>query len=77
MFFWLCWIFIALGGFSLVAGSGGCSSLRCAGFSLCGFSCCGTQIQGLWALVVTAHGLNCTLGCGIFPDQGLNPCTPH
>ena len=76
MLFWLCWIFIALGGLSLVAGSGRCSSLRCAGFSLCGFSC-GAQIQGPWALVAIAHGLNCSLECGIFLDQGLNPCTLH
>ena len=23
-----------------------------------------------WASVVVAHGLSCTLACGIFPDQG-------
>ena len=33
-YFWLCWIFIAVHGLSLVAVSGGYSSLRCAGFSL-------------------------------------------
>ena len=33
-YFWLHWIFIAARGLSLVAASGGCSSLRCAGFSL-------------------------------------------
>ena len=33
---------------------------------------------GSWALehrlraVVVAHGLNCSVTCGIFPDQGLN-----
>ena len=27
--------------------------------------------------VVVAHGLNCCLACGIFPDQGLNPCPLH
>ena len=32
--FWLCWVFVAVGRLSLVATSGGYSSLRCAGFSL-------------------------------------------
>ena len=54
-FFWLCWVFIAARGLSLVAASGGYSLLRCAGFSLqwllllqsmgsrhAGFSSCGT-----------------------------------
>ena len=33
-YFWLCWVFVAACGLSLVAVSGGYSSLRCAGFSL-------------------------------------------
>ena len=44
---------------------------------------------GIWALVVAipglqstgsivvAHGLNCSVACGIFPDQGSNPCFLH
>ena len=24
-----------------------------------------------------AHGLSCSVACGIFPDQGLNPCALH
>ena len=31
--FWLCWVFVAARGLSLVAASGGYSSLLCAGFS--------------------------------------------
>ena len=27
--------------------------------------------------VVVAHGLSCSKACGIFPDQGLNPCLLH
>ena len=55
---WLRWVFIATGGLSLVAASGGYSSLRRAGFSLrwllllrsmgsrrTGFSSCGTWAQ--------------------------------
>ena len=29
------------------------------------------------ASVVGAHGLSCSAACGIFPDQGLNPCPLH
>ena len=36
---------------------------------------------GSWALsavsVVVAHGPSCSMGCGIFPDQRLNPCLLH
>ena len=28
-------------------------------------------------LVVVAHRLSCSEACGIFPDQGLNPCLLH
>ena len=27
--------------------------------------------------VVVAHGLSCSVACGIFLDQGSNPCPPH
>ena len=84
IYFWLSWVFVAVRGLSLVAASGGYSSLRCAGFSLrwllllrstgsrhTGFSSCGTR-----ALFV-AHGLSCSAACGIFPDKGWNPCPLH
>ena len=48
-YFWLRQVFVAACGFSLVAASGGCSSLRCAGFSLGGFSCCGARALGVKA----------------------------
>ena len=34
---------------------------------------------GLWStgLILVAHGLSCSLACGIFPDQGLNLCLLH
>ena len=64
-------------GLSPVVASGGHSSSRCAGLSL------------LWPLllrstgsrragsVVVAHRLCCSAACGIFPDQGSNPCPLH
>ena len=58
IYFWLCWVFVAVHGLSLVAVSGGYSLLRCVGFSLqwllllqsmgsrhTGFSSCGTRAQ--------------------------------
>ena len=57
-YFWPHWVFVAVRGLSLVATSGGYSSLWCAGFSLqwllllwstgsrcMGFSSCGSQAQ--------------------------------
>ena len=76
-------------GLSPVAASGGHSSSRCAGLSLSrplllrstgsrragsvvvahGPSCSGS--------VVVAHRPSCSAACGIFPDQGSNPCPLH
>ena len=57
----------------------------CAGFSLrwllllwsmgsrhTGFSSCDHS-----GSVVVPHGLSCSVACGIFPDQGSNPCPLH
>ena len=70
IYLWLCWGFVAARGLSLVAASGGYSSLWCAGFSLrwllslqgtgsrhAGFSSCGTWAQQLWltGLVAPRH----------------------
>ena len=77
IYFWLCWVFVSMRGLSLVAASGGHSSSRCVDLSL------------LWPLllrstgsrhagsVVVAHGPSCSAACGIFPDQGSNPCPLH
>ena len=61
IYFWLHWVFVAALWLSLVAASGGYSSLWCASFSWLwllllwsmgsrrtGFSSCGTQAQQLW-----------------------------
>ena len=49
--FWVCWVFAAGLGLSLVALSGSYSSLQCARFS-----CCATRALGSQAAVVVAHG---------------------
>ena len=75
--FWLCWVFVSLEGLSLVAASGGHSSSRCTGLSLSWpllLRSTGSRRAGS---VVVAHGPNCSVACGIFPDQGSNPCSLH
>ena len=64
-------------GLSLVAASGGHSSSRCAGLSLSQpllLRSTGSRRAGS---VVVAHGPSCSVACGIFPGQGLNPCPLH
>ena len=34
-------------------------------------------LKGALASVVVAHRLSCPAACGIFPDQGSNPCPLH
>ena len=77
IYFWLCWVFVSVRGLSLVVASGGHSSSRCAGLSL-------SRPLLLWSTgsrragsVVVAHGPSCSAACGIFPDQGSNPCPLH
>ena len=76
-YFWLCWVFVSVRGISPVAASGGHSSLRCAGLSLSRpllLRSTGSRHAGS---VVVAHGPSCSAACGIFPDQGSNPCHLH
>ena len=85
IYFWLRWAFVVARGLSLVAVSGGYSSLWCVGFSLrwlllfwsTGSRCVAFSHCGMLGSVVVAHGLSCSATCGIFPDQGWNPCPLH
>ena len=77
IYLWLCWVFVSVRGLSLVAASGGHSSSRCAGLSLSwplSLRSTGSRRAGS---VGVAHGLSCSAACGIFPDQGSNPCALH
>ena len=62
---------------------------HCGGFSCCraralgvwasvvvahGLSSCGSWALEAQTSVAVAHGLSCSAVCGIFPDQGSNPC---
>ena len=77
IYFWLCWVFVSVRGLSLVVASGGHSSSRCAGLSLS----CPLLLQSTGSSragsVVVAHGSSCSAACGIFPEQGSNPCPLH
>ena len=64
-------------GLSLVAASGGHSSWRCAGLSLSRPLLLRSTRSRRAGSAVVAHGPSCSAACGIFPDQGSNPCTPH
>ena len=77
IYFWLCWVSVSVRGLSPVAASGGHSSSRCTGLSLSRpllLRSTGSRRAGS---VVVAHGLSCSTACGIFPDQGSNPCPLH
>ena len=77
IYLWLCWVFISVRGLSLVAASGGHSSSRCAGLSLSRpLPLRGTGSRRAGSVVV-AHGPSHSTACGIFPDQGSNPCPLH
>ena len=60
-YFWLCWVFIAVRGLSLVAASS--ATLCCSAWaSHCsGFCCCRARALGAWASVVAACGIS---SCG-------------
>ena len=64
---------------------------HCGGFSRCGARALGTRASVVVArglsscgfpalehrLSSCVHGLSCSAACGIFPDQGSNPCPLH
>ena len=77
IYFWLCWVFAPVRGLPPVAASGGHSSSRCAGLSLSRpllLRSTGSRRAGS---AVVAHGPSRSVACGIFPDQGSNPCPLH
>ena len=71
---WLCWVFVAACGLSLVVASGGYSLVAVRGPLTVVVFCCGAQGLGTWALVAAVHGLRCPAARGILLDQGSNSC---
>ena len=82
---WLCWVFIAALKLSLVVASGVTLQLWHTGPSHCGgFSYCRAQASAVAAHTLQRAGsltvaprLSCSKTCGIFPEQGWNPCPLH
>ena len=77
IYLWLCWVFVSVQGLSLVAASGGHSSLRCAGLSLSWPLLLRSTGSRRTGSAIVAHGPSRSAACGIFPDQGSNPCPLH
>ena len=77
VYFWLCWVFVFVRGLSPVAASGGHSSSRCVGLSLSRPLLLRSRGSRRAGSAVVAHGPSCSAACGIFPDQGSNPCPLH
>ena len=87
-FFWFffkiyLYLFLAVLGLRFCArafsscGNGGHSSSRCAGLSLSWpllLRSTGSRRAGS---VIVGHGPSYSAACGIFPDQGSNPCPLH
>ena len=76
IYFWLCCVFVAAHGLSLVAASGNCSLLWGKDLLL--------WLLLLWIMgsrhsssVVVRHGLSCSLVYGIFLDLRSNLCPLH
>ena len=65
IYFWLCWVFVAVHGLSLVVAKGGYSLLRCTAFSL------------RWLLLLRSMGSRCTgfSSCGMLAlERRLSSC---
>ena len=77
-YFWLHWVCIAVLDFlqskALKQQAGAALPFSVLASHCSGFSCCGAWALGPWASVLVARRLGCSAKCGIFPDQGSNPC---
>ena len=84
-YFWLCWVFLAAHGLSLVVESRGCSLVVVRGLLIAvaslvaehGLQACRLQKLQQEASGVVMHGPSCFTACGIFLDRGSNLCPLH
>ena len=74
--FWLCLVFAAAHGLSLVVASGGHSPVAVQASHYGGFSYCRAQASGMWISIAVTHGLHCSVTGGVFLIQGLT-CIPY
>ena len=77
IYLWLCWVFVSVRGLSLVVASGGHSSSRCADLPSSRPLLLRSTDSRCAGSVIVAHGPSRSVACGIFPDQGSNPCPLH
>ena len=76
--FWRRWVLVAACRFPWVAESRGYSRVVVVWLLLAGASLIVDHgLHGAWASRVAALRLCCPEACGIFPDQGSNPCPMH
>ena len=84
IYFWLCWVFVAVWAFSLVVVGEfllqwlllwSTSSRACGVQQLCGKG--SIVVAQNTGSVMVVHRLSCSEATGIFPDQGWNPCLLH
>ena len=82
-FFVFVFVFMAVLGLCFCArafsscGKCGPPSSRCTGLSLSWPLLLRSTSSRRAGSVVVAHGPSCSAACGIFPDQGSNPCPLH
>ena len=68
LFIWLSWVFLAVPGLSLAVASRNCSLVVVHRL---------LSSIGSMDSVAVANRLRCPEACGIFLDQGSNPCALH
>ena len=73
--FWLIWVFVAVHRLSLIMLREGSSLLVVRGLLTAVAALVAEHRSRARKLSIMAHRLGCL--CGIFPDQGLNPCPLH
>ena len=71
LLFYLC---MAVLGLSLDAASRGSSTVAVLRLLIAVLLLLQSLGSRVWASVVVAHGLRCPTACGIFSNQGWNPC---
>ena len=77
-YFWLRWVFVAVHGLFSSYGERGLLFVTVPGLLIVVVSLVAEHgALDTRPSVVVAHGLNCSVACGIFPDQGSNPCPLH
>ena len=74
IYFWLCWVFVSVRG---SCGKRGPPFIAVRGPLTIAASLVGSTGSRRTGSVVVAHGSSCSAACGIFPDQGSNPCPLH